>query len=321
VETFNKILKHYIATALVDAEASTLDWEAYLAPLLFAYNTAVSSSTKVTPFEATLGYDPRVPLWERVKYPGDEIVERKDFAEYLAEVKHTQLRKREIAHHNNQQCSQEYKDKYDAANKVFYPRYVAGEQVWVRVMDKNQQSLNPMLAATWERGTIVKRDVTGTSYKVDRQDRKRNKVKTVNVQQLKPYKEEEEETVIPQPPPPVPHRDNEQQQPPEEHDLEGEDEEDLPDVDLGPEDEESKEADPIFLETMRERLLVLKDTALPEQETPLPGKQTPLPIEYPPLPETRPQSEGMTTRAQTRAGGGGELDTFPEQGQLGNRYT
>jgi transposase InsO family protein len=31
VETFNKILKHYIATALMDAEASTLDWEAYLA--------------------------------------------------------------------------------------------------------------------------------------------------------------------------------------------------------------------------------------------------------------------------------------------------
>jgi hypothetical protein len=111
VETFNKILKFHIATALVDAEASTLDLEAYLAPLLFAYNTAVSSSTKVTPFEATFGYDPRVPLWEGVQYPGDEIVERKDFAEYLAEVKHTQLRTREIAHHNNQQVRQEYKDK------------------------------------------------------------------------------------------------------------------------------------------------------------------------------------------------------------------
>jgi hypothetical protein len=68
----------------------------------------------VTPFEATFGYDPRVPLWEGVKYPGVEIVERKDFAEYLAEVKHTQLRTREIAHHNNQQVRQEYKDKYDA---------------------------------------------------------------------------------------------------------------------------------------------------------------------------------------------------------------
>jgi transposase InsO family protein len=177
VETFNKILKHYIATALVDAEALKLDWEAYLAPLLFAYNTAVSSSTKVTPFEATFGYDPRVPLWEGVKYPGDEIVERKDFAEYLAEVKHTQLRTREIAHHNNQQCRQEYKDKYDAANKVVYPRYVAGDRVWVRVMDKNQRSSNPKLAATWKRGTIVKRGVTGTSYKVDRQDRKHKKVK------------------------------------------------------------------------------------------------------------------------------------------------
>jgi hypothetical protein len=165
-------------------------------------------------------------------------------------------------------------------------------------MDKNQRSSNPKLAATWERGTIIEIGATGTSYKVDRQDRKRKKVKTVNVQQLKPYEEEEEETVIAQTPPPVPHRDDKQQQPPEEHDLEGEDEEDLPDVDLGPEDEVSEEADPNFMETMRERLAVLKDTPLPEQETPLPGEQTP-------LPETPPQSEGMTTRAQTRAVGGG----------------
>jgi hypothetical protein len=110
--------------------------------------------------------------------------------------------------------------------------------------------------------------------------------------------------VIAQPPRPAQHRDDEQQQPPKEHDLEGEDEEDLPDVDLGPEDEESKEADPNFLETMREQLAVLKDMPLPEQETPLPGEQTPLQIEDPPLPETPPQLEGMTTRAQTRAGGG-----------------
>jgi hypothetical protein len=153
------------------------------------------------------------------------------------------------------------------------------------------------LAASWEKGTIVERGVTGTSYKVDRQDRKRKRVKTVNVQQLKPFEEEEEETVIAQPPPPVPHRDNEQQKPPDEHNLEGEEEEDLPDVDLGPEEEESEVADPDFLETMRERLAVLKDTPLPEQETPLPDEETPLPIGDPPLPETPPQSEGMTTRA------------------------
>jgi hypothetical protein len=245
-----------------------LDWEAYLAPLLFAYNTPVSCSTKVTPFEATFGYNPRVSLWEGYQYPGDEIVERKDFAEYLAEFKHMQLCSREIAHHNNQQTRQEYKDKYETANKVVYPRYVAGDKEWVKVMDKNQRSPNPKLEAPWEKGTIFERGVTGTSYKVNRQDRKRKRVKTVNVQQLKPFEEEREETVIAQPPPPVLHGDNEQHEPPEEHNLKGEEEEDLPDADLEPEEEESEEADPDFLETMRERLDVLKDTPLPDQETP-----------------------------------------------------
>jgi hypothetical protein len=243
-------------------------------------------------------------LWEGVEYPGDKIVERKDFAEYLAEVKHTQLRTRQIAHHNNQQVRQEYKDKYDAANKVVYPKYVAGDQVWVKFKDKNQRSANPKLAPIWEQGTIVKRGVTGTSYRVDRPGRKRKKVITVNVQQLKPYRVQEERTEIARPPP-VPPGEDEQQQSTDEQESEGEEEEsDMPEVDLGSEEEESKEADPHFLDTMRERLAVLKDTPLPQQDTPLPGKQTPLPRDNPPLPDTPPQSEGMLTRAQKRAGGG-----------------
>jgi hypothetical protein len=71
-------------------------------------------------------------------------------------VKHTQLQTRQIAHHNNQQVRQEYKDKYDTANKVVYPTYVAGYQVWGRVKDKNQRSANPKLAPIWERGTVCR---------------------------------------------------------------------------------------------------------------------------------------------------------------------
>jgi hypothetical protein len=67
-------------------------------------------------------------------------------------------------------------------------------------MDKNQRSPNPKLAPPWERGTIVQRGVTGTSYKVEQHDRKRKRVKIVNVQQIKPFEEEGEETVIAQPP-------------------------------------------------------------------------------------------------------------------------
>jgi ribosomal protein L21E len=206
-------------------------------------------------------------------------VERKDFAEYLAQVRHTQLATREIANHNNQHTRMDYTDNYNTDNKVVYPRYLAGDKVWVKVMDKNQQSPNPKLAPPWERGTIVKRGVTGTSYKVERHDRKRKKVKTVNVQQIKPFKEEEEETAIVQPPTPVPH--SEQQTPSEEYDSEEEEDYELPDVDLGPEEEESKNSE--------------RGTPLPDEETPLPVGYPPLPETPPPMPETPPQSEWMMT--------------------------
>ena len=78
-----------------------------------------------------------------MQYPRDEIVERKDFAEYLAQVRHTQLATREIAHHNNQQTRTEYTDKYNKANKLVYPMYVAGDKVWVKVMDRRSKNQLP----------------------------------------------------------------------------------------------------------------------------------------------------------------------------------
>jgi hypothetical protein len=65
---------------------------------------------------------------------------------------------------------------------VVYPKYVVADQVWVKVMDKNQGSANLKLAPIWERGTVVERGVTGTSYRVNRPGRKRKKAITVNVQ-------------------------------------------------------------------------------------------------------------------------------------------
>jgi hypothetical protein len=106
--------------------------------------------------------------------------------------------------------------------------------------------------------------------------------------------------VIVQPRLPVPHSEHQTQ--PEEYDSEGEEDYDLPDVDLGPEEEESEDAE--------------GDTPLLGQETPLSYGETPLPVGYPPLPETPPplpetppQSEGMMTRAQAR--GGGKLKHVP----------
>jgi ribosomal protein L21E len=249
----------------------------------------------VTPFEATFGYDPRAPLWEGQQYPGDEIVERKDFAEYLAQVKHTQLAARQMAHHNNQQTRMEYADKYDRTNRVAYPMYVAGDKVWVRVMDKTQRTPNPKLAPQWERGTIIKRGVTGTSYLVERHDRKRKKTKMVNVQQIKPWKEERE---VEEPPKSFPKRhrgpeepQDSQQEPDEEGDSEnGEDgeEEEVPDANQGQDEEEDETADQEAQEPNQED----QPEEQPQPEATSEGQDE----------ESEP--EGMTTRSATRAGGG-----------------
>ena len=61
-EVFNKTMAHYLCTAISESQKSTLDWELYLGPLMFSYNTAVHKSTLQTPFYTLFGYDPRVPL-------------------------------------------------------------------------------------------------------------------------------------------------------------------------------------------------------------------------------------------------------------------
>jgi nanoRNase/pAp phosphatase (c-di-AMP/oligoRNAs hydrolase) len=48
----------------------------------------------------------------------------------------TQLQTHQIAHYNNQQVRQENEDKYEAANKVVYLLYLAGNQVWVKVNEE-----------------------------------------------------------------------------------------------------------------------------------------------------------------------------------------
>ena len=43
-------------------EKNLSDWDEYLDPLAFAYNTAVHATTRVTPFEMVYGRKPRLPV-------------------------------------------------------------------------------------------------------------------------------------------------------------------------------------------------------------------------------------------------------------------
>ena len=61
----NKTIAKYLASFIND---STLDWEDYLAPLMFAYNTLFHRSIKTTPFFLTFGLEPRT-----LQFPGPDL--------------------------------------------------------------------------------------------------------------------------------------------------------------------------------------------------------------------------------------------------------
>jgi transposase InsO family protein len=57
-EVVNKTIAKYLASVV---DKSTLDWELYLAPLMFSYNTSLHRSIKAMPFYLTYGMKPRLP--------------------------------------------------------------------------------------------------------------------------------------------------------------------------------------------------------------------------------------------------------------------
>ena len=189
-EVFNKTMKHYLATAIIDSEKTTLDWELYLGPLMFSYNTSINTSTRVSPFETTFGYDPRMPLWDGIAYPGDEEIDQTSFADYLARLRHVQLRARQIAHHNNQKVRQQYKDKHDLDKNAALPQFKAGDTVFVR--DMKSTAANPKIRDTWKPAVIISREDFAT-YQVRRLDRKRKPTTTMNAMHIKPRPDSDRE--------------------------------------------------------------------------------------------------------------------------------
>ncbi len=193
VETFNKTMANYIRTALFDARRSTLDWELYLGPLALSYNTAVHSSTKVTPFYATFGYDPKVPLWQGLHLSdlgdtarSEKLALSKNFthADHLAKLQRTHLETRDVIYHNNQHTRVATKAAHDKSHKTDVPRFEPDDLVLVRRNKKDCP--NPKLAASWEPGQILER-LSSSNYKVLRTERSRKKIATLNADLLKPF--------------------------------------------------------------------------------------------------------------------------------------
>ena len=69
VEVCNKTVAQYLKTQV---ESNTLDWELYMAPMAFAYNTSFHRTIKTTPFKLTFGHNARtINFQENTKHYGE----------------------------------------------------------------------------------------------------------------------------------------------------------------------------------------------------------------------------------------------------------
>ena len=145
-EVFNKTMKSYIRKSIEDNNADPLDWEQFIEPLMFSYNTAIHSATKTSPHDALFGYDPRAPKWGAIPDPPDNPdVPLRDAANRRDVVQR-------VIHHNIQHFSQATKDQYDKSAGP-HTSYAPGEFVYFSRL--GVQSTNPKFETTWDKGIIV----------------------------------------------------------------------------------------------------------------------------------------------------------------------
>ena len=105
VEVCNKTIAKYLSSVV---DETTLDWELYLAPLMFSYNTSFHRSILNTPFFLTYGQEPRTP-----SFPTPDI-RRKFYGESTsAELHQSMLYARDLARQHNEAASEKFKQNHD----------------------------------------------------------------------------------------------------------------------------------------------------------------------------------------------------------------
>ena len=113
-EVANKTIAKYLASFVDD---STLNWEDYLAPLMFSYNTSFHRSIKTTPFFVTFGIEPRQPGFPqtelRRKFYGesntDELLQRLQVAREVARLNNEEATNEAQAYHDRKASAHEFK--------------------------------------------------------------------------------------------------------------------------------------------------------------------------------------------------------------------
>jgi hypothetical protein len=171
-EVCNKTIAKYLASFVSE---NTLDWEIYLPPLMFAYNTSFHRSVKNTPHFLTYGMAPRTPFFDqeeirKVHYgenSATEMFQRLQFARNQAQL-------------NNEKATDAAKNYYDKSAKDH--DFSVGQKVLLE--NYNFLNKNTKLARKFN-GPFEITDLRG-KHNAEIQLQNGKKV-LVNVSRIKPY--------------------------------------------------------------------------------------------------------------------------------------
>ena len=105
-EVVNKTIAKYLAAFVNE---NTLDWEPYLSPLMFSYNTSFHRSIKTSPFFLTYGVEPNLPDDIGVQYNDNSTV---DIMSRLQLARH-------LAKKNIEESMEKAKQQYDKKVKTY----------------------------------------------------------------------------------------------------------------------------------------------------------------------------------------------------------
>lgn len=110
LERSHGVLKDYLSTFVAHDQR---DWDEWIKPALFAYNTSVNAATQYTPFKLMFGWDPRIP---RGSQRTPEVVY--NYSNYLADLKNKLQNAYAVARDNIRRAKEDSKRRYDTRSKV-----------------------------------------------------------------------------------------------------------------------------------------------------------------------------------------------------------
>ena len=171
-EIVNKTIAKYLSSFVDD---STLDWEIYLPPLMFAYNTSMHSTTKFSPFFLTFGQKPRAP-----HFPSPDI-SRAFYGESTIDEMWMRLQQaRKVAIANNEQVRDDYEQNFN--QKVQPVTYSIGQQVFLD--EHNFLNKNRKLAPQFSGPHVIEKLLHGTNAQLKL---KNGRSTIVHLNRIKPF--------------------------------------------------------------------------------------------------------------------------------------